>query len=443
MHTKTTAALLAAATTGAVAGAAQAQPTQQKVTGPEAVYWMSAETQAGIPGMPSMAGFNPMAVGPDGTPRLPAPEDFGRPGTKNQLGVAAGEAASGIAGARIGGLEGEAVARLGGMLSRRLGGGKKKPEAQVAAPEPEPEDAAPATYARNLTLQLGSARKAAAEPAAEHLIPAGLKAGKSLPLLTPRSQKAEPSIHAPHETEKPRGRMLIYWGCGEKAAAAPIVIDFAKLGTKAMASLPSLTVRTDTPPMPSRHATYGDWPNEPTDARVPANGSLVGQHLVRGNYSPDIAFALNGSQDFLAPLVLNGPTATPGGGAKLSWAAVPHATGYFAQAMGSSGEETMVFWASSAKAVGLNQLMDYLPEAEVKRLVSDRVVMAPTTMECTIPAEAVKAMGDGLVQMIAYGEEANFVDPPRPADVKVAWDRKWSVKLRRKSTAVAMLGGND
>lgn len=451
MHTTTKAALLAAATTAAFTGAADAQTqAQQKVTGPEAIYWISAETQAGLPGMPALPGFNPAAVGPGGVPRMPTPADYGQPGLKNQLGVAAGESAAQIAGARIGGYEGEAVARLGGMLSRGLGNrGKKKPETQAAPVQAEPEvqeAAASANYVRGLTLQLGSSRKASAEPAAEHLIPAGLRAGKSLPLKTPKVERPTGGYtpgYTPGEAVQPRGKMVVYWGCGEKAAAAPIVIDFAKLGTKGMAAMPSINVRTDTPPAQGRHATYGEWPNDLTGVVVPPNGSLTGQHTIKGNYSPEIAFALNGSQDFLAPLVLSGPAPTAGGGAKLSWAAVPNAAGYFAQAMGSNGDETMVFWASSAKAVGFSQLMDYLPEAEVRRLVSEKVVLAPTVTECVIPAEVVKALGSGMVQMIAYGEEANFVDPPRPTDPKVSWDRTWTVKLRRKSTAMAMLGAAD
>ena len=42
--------------------------------------------------------------------------------------------------------------------------------------------------------------------------------------------------------------------------------------------------------------------------------------------------------------------------------------------------------------------------------------------------------------MIAYGDEANFSDPPRPADPKIPWKINWTVKARFKSTASTILG---
>jgi hypothetical protein len=42
--------------------------------------------------------------------------------------------------------------------------------------------------------------------------------------------------------------------------------------------------------------------------------------------------------------------------------------------------------------------------------------------------------------MIAYGQEANLVFPPRPQDPKIAWEQQWTVRVRVKSTATGMLG---
>ncbi|HEY6820926.1 MAG TPA: hypothetical protein VI321_02810, partial [Burkholderiales bacterium] len=36
--------------------------------------------------------------------------------------------------------------------------------------------------------------------------------------------------------------------------------------------------------------------------------------------------------------------------------------------------------------------------------------------------------------------EANFAQPPRPSDPKVAWEPQWTAKARFKSTAQLMLG---
>jgi hypothetical protein len=85
---------------------------------------------------------------------------------------------------------------------------------------------------RTLQLQLEGPREVA-EPKAEHLIPPGQKMGDSLPLITPKQEKTEyqPEQRGerPEKYEKPKARMLIYWGCGENVAKGqPRVIDTAR-----------------------------------------------------------------------------------------------------------------------------------------------------------------------------------------------------------------------
>jgi hypothetical protein len=48
---------------------------------------------------------------------------------------------------------------------------------------------------------------------------------------------------------------------------------------------------------------------------------LVGDHLVRGNYSPEIRFALAPDNDSLAPLSPTSPP-LPSGALRISWPAV-------------------------------------------------------------------------------------------------------------------------
>jgi hypothetical protein len=85
-------------------------------------------------------------------------------------------------------------------------------------------------------------------------------------------------------------------------------------------------------------------------------------------------------------------------------------------------------------------LMDYLPPAEVARLVREKILLEPRTVECAVPGEVVQKAGTPFVNFIAYGEEANFVQPPRPKDPKVAWEQVWTAKVRFKSTASLLLG---
>jgi len=365
-----------------IAGAAFAQPAGkgggQKVTGPIATYWMSAATQTG----------------------------FGMPG-------------AGGAGAK------PSMSQLMGMMR---GGGAAQ---------------------HSLTLQLGSSQKAPG-PQAEHLPPDGLRAGQSLPLVTPQAapapERTDETPQIPREYQKPRGRMLIFWGCGEHAKPGqPIVIDFAQITAgKLPAGMEALSrglgARPMQPPSPGRNATYGDWPNARSRATVPPEGSLVGDHVVQGNYSPEIRFALNPAQDFLGPLNLTTNAKTASGAAQLGWGPVSGAQAYLAVAIGGGQNETMVMWTSSEAQAAAFAMPDYISPGDLDRLVASRALMGPQTTACTVPKEVVDAAPAALVQMTAYGREANFVYPPRPSNPKEAWNQQWQVKVRYRSATGGLLG---
>lgn len=378
-----TALVMAAA---AVAGSAGAQP-KQVVTGPVATYWMSAQTTSGFGGIGALGAG---AMGPGG----------GAPS-------------------------------LGSMLGGLMGG-RQGPN-----------------WNRALILQLGSARKPSGQPAAEHVPPATLGAGPSLSLVTPKAQPAqrtEETPEIPRDYQKPKGRMLIFWGCGEKARPGqPLVIDFAALASgkpppAAYTSLmQGLSLNPMQPPSPTRNATYGEWPNEKARTTVPPTGSLMGEHLVRGNYSPDIRFAMNAAQDFMPAVEMTTNRNNPTGSAQLGWAPVGGATAYLASTMGGDGE-SVVFWSSSEVATMLFALPDYMRPADIARLIAQRALMSPQTTSCTVPQEVVKAAPQSMFNLVAYGGEANFTYPSRPADPKVAWNIDWTVKVRYRSSTGGLLG---
>ncbi len=235
--------------------------------------------------------------------------------------------------------------------------------------------------------------------------------------------------------------MLIYWGCGENARAGqPVIVDFAKVAQgQAPAGMTSRRIAGPQPPSPGRARTYGDWPNQQNAKAVPASASLKGDHQIKGNYTPDIQFALGEGQDFMDRVELS--SAPRGAGAAhVTWNAPSTATGYFATVFGSDGTDT-IFWSSSEVQEMGGMLMDYVPPAEVARLVRDKVVLPPSTTECSVPAEVVKRSGGTpFFNFIAYGPEANFAQPPRPKDPKQPWAPDWAVKVRFKSTASTLLG---
>ncbi|GAA4012998.1 hypothetical protein GCM10022280_08840 [Sphingomonas swuensis] len=286
--------------------------------------------------------------------------------------------------------------------------------------------------AKRLQLQLGSPQTIAA-PSAEHLPPATLKAGASLPLTTPRIEKvAGWQADGTRPEAMPKTRMLLYWGCGEKAGPGqPMVLEFGTpAAAKVMASLTPAVAMMNMPNARSS-ATYGEWPNSEGRTTVPASGSLVGDHLVRGNYSPDIRFSLTAANDFLAPLAPRS-SKLPSGAMQIDWASIPNARAYMASVMGAKQDGTMLLWSSSAVKLASMLMPDYLAQGDITRLVASKVLMAPDTTRCAVPSEVVQATEGAALQMTAFGPEANFHSPPG--------QRAWAAKLRSKSTHMGMLG---
>jgi hypothetical protein len=374
-----------------LAAGASAQQITQKVTGPKARYWLSAETVSGMPGL-------------------------------------------GAAGASSGGL-GAMMGALTGM-----GGGSR----------------------RNLLLELGSVQGpvgGAADPVGDHSIPGGMGMGASLPLLSPERSGPPPARRSderdvPEQREQPEGnaRMLFFWGCGENAGAdQPVVLDMKQImDGKLPPSMASYNVNMGpTGPQFGRDRSYMAWPNRKDSQAVPATSSMVGDHLVTSNASPEIRFGVQGKHDFMEGLSLSSD-ALPSGAIQLRWNSVPTAIGYFSTAMGfrQTAEKSMdmVMWNSSAKRMlGGERLMAFLPAAEVARLQRDHVVMPENQTECAIPKQAVEAAGGNMtmLNLNGFGPELNVVYPPRPQDPKIDWNQEYAVKLRLRSYTNSIAGLSD
>lgn len=239
------------------------------------------------------------------------------------------------------------------------------------------------------------------------------------------------------EPEKPKGRMLLYWGCGPAIRPGqPKVLDMATAAAGDYAKFfvgRSATQR-------GAHSAAGRplWPN-PTDKRmVPANASLVGEHVFSGKGIPDgFRFQIPAAQDLMPPLVLE--QADKGGATDLSWNAIATARAYFVSAMGSNGKEDMVMWTSSELPDTGFGLLDYQTNPAVDRWLKEKVLLSPQTTRCSVP-KGVFGENGGMLRLIAYGDELNLAHPPRPKDAKTQWKPVWAVKLRLKSVTNGMLG---
>lgn len=313
---------------------------------------------------------------------------------------------------------------MGGAMSMMFGGGDN--------------------HARELELRLGSSQMPTkgAKPKADHFMPAPMKLGKSVALSTPVS---EPRTPGEAEFRRPKGRMLIYWGCGATAPKGqPVIIDFAKLAAGQMPpDLFTSTVIRDYGPTMTNSKTYGYWPGEDRKS-VKGDSSIIGAHRIAGNYAPEIAFTT--AQEFLDPIKAS---FVDGKAVPVRWNSVPRATGYFMWAFGMKGTNPdaptdLVWWSSSASRDFGGGLIDWLSPGEVGRQIARKTVMTPATTNCTIPAEVRRDAPDFMMgNLYAYGPEENFAYPPRPADAKVRWDLVWTARVRHRSSTSFMVGGPD
>jgi hypothetical protein len=292
-----------------------------------------------------------------------------------------------------------------------------------------------------LTLRLGSRLTPTGAPKADHFMPAGAKLGASVPLESPTRSTGE---EMPADFQRPKGRLLLYWGCGAKAGPGqPVVIDFAKVAKGQMPpGLFTARVPADLGPTLTNSRSYGQWPNSLKSKSISAQSSLIGPHRIAGTYSPEIAFGLD--QDFMAGLRVR-TSGNPDGSTGISWQGLGNATGYHAWVMGGKdmGKDgaDMVWWSSSATQEFGGGLWSWLSPSIVARLIGQKIVMPPTQTNCIVPAEVKRAAGEMMMGFLyAYGPEANFAFPERPRDPKIAWKPKWTAKVRYRSMAPFMPG---
>ena len=279
-----------------------------------------------------------------------------------------------------------------------------------------------------------------------HAIPPALKMGESLPLLAYKQQARAPGGRETEEQyERPKGRILLYWGCGDTVRAGqPRVVDFSKSSPEEYGKFMSGRAAPD---RGARQAAgHALWPNERDRQQVPRDASLTGNHAVSGEGVPaGLKFSVAANNDFLASIRMTA-AGDPKAAVTTGWNSIEHAGAYFLTAMGSkrSGDAPdMVMWSSSEVPEPGWGLMDYLPPSLVTRYLGEKVLLPPATTQCAIPGGIFAETEGAMVRMIAYGPELNLTHPPRPARAGAPWNPEWSVRVRTKSTGMTMLGGDE
>ncbi len=276
---------------------------------------------------------------------------------------------------------------------------------------------------------------------AEQGVPAGFLS-PALKLQSPKETRGttpDPGDERATEPdyERPKGKLLLYWGCGDKVRAGqPRVVDFA---TATPAEL-GRVFQSRRATQRGTHAAVGRpvWPSVADTRMVPAQASLVGEHAYSGPGVPEgFRFQLGAAQDLMPPIGLKQTDAA--GSTQLEWQALPHARAYFISAMGVRDNNEMVVWTSSEQPdIGFG-LLDYQTNPAVDRWLKEQVLLAPQTTRCAVPQGVFSGEG-AMLRMIAYGHELNLAHPPRPTDARVPWEPVWAAKVRVKSVTMAMLG---
>ncbi len=327
----------------------------------------------------------------------------------------------------MGGMGGSPTGALGSMFGQKGGGGNN--------------------FGNTRTMSAGRwvdvTVRARANPnleEAQQAVPDGFMA-PALELKTPRNAPPAPlrdDEEIKHENpEKPKGRMLLYWGCGNQIRQGqPKVLD---MSTASMDDYGKFFVARSATQR-GAHSAAGRpvWPNPEDSRMVPAQASLVGEHAFSGKGIADgFRFKIPPAQDLMPPLTLE--QTDKNGATNLNWNSIATARAYFVSAMGSNGKEDMVMWTSSEVPDTGFGLMDYQTNVAIDRWLKEKVLLMPATTACAVP-KGIFGEHAGMLRLIAYGNELDLAHPPRPKDPKIKWEPLWAVKLRVKAVTNGMLG---
>ena len=305
------------------------------------------------------------------------------------------------------------------------------------------------TMGRYLDTALFTSRKPGGTEAL-HQIPPGAGVGAApLRLITPPREGLQGGSDDPQYPERPQGRILFYWGCSAQVKAGqPRVLDIAKLSQQDYSNfMQGRSVRDRGAKAEPGHAI---WPNDKQHSRVVRDASLVGNHSITGDGVPEnMRFAIGAGQDFMPTLQVQ-TVGKRSDAIRVNWESIAAARAYMLTAMSGSdgvngksgGGAELVIWSSSEPPESGIGLMDYASNGNVDKWLGERVLLPANQSQCDIPA-GIFAKGDGaMLRAIAYGSEANFSYPTRPANLaaNAAWAPDWSVRVRTKSMAMTMLG---
>lgn len=351
---------------------------------------------------------------------------------------------------------------LGGFMAKRMGGGNENRFTY-------PTTRAGGMTGQYLDIALHNSLKPGVE--AQEQIPAGLRLGKSLALIPIDPSKPTQGSTPPGKVPDVQVKITEYWGCGASVRAGqPRVATFKIKGNgttvdpnNPMGAMQGIDFQQTGSISKEIRVADRDidlkpgwvyWPNRKSGKQVPTGARLAGEHRITGDGIPaSMQFQIEQAADFMPKLALR----TQGemtDAIALSWPSVERARGFHITAMHMQilGENSyaMTMWSSAEIPGAREDLHTNLTAGQLDKWLKQKVLLAATATSCTIPkgifAGTSKVQGGqdatmpGMLSMTAYGPESWITYPPKPADPKQPWNPEWSVRLRARSSASAILG---
>ena len=344
---------------------------------------------------------------------------------------------------------------LGGFMAKRMGG------ADTSKPTYPTTRGTGGMTGQYLDIALHNALEPGVE--AQELIPGGLNLGKSLTLIPIEPTKPGQAPTTGGKIPDVEVKISEYWGCSASVRPGqPKVATFkvkggavnGKGGMQGMdfQSTGSLSKGLYAPDRDiDLKPGYVYWPNRKHGKQVPNGARLAGEHRITGDGIPaSMQFQVDQAADFMPKLALRTQGEAPAA-VGLSWPSVDRARAYFITGMHMQmlGENSyaLTIWSSADVGGGGSGLHSYLSGGFIDQW--QEILLPSTATSCTIPrgifagssnVEGGQMTMPGMLMMTAYGPESWITYPPKPADPKQPWNPEWSVRLRAKSTATAMLG---
>jgi len=267
---------------------------------------------------------------------------------------------------------------------------------------------------RFLQVRLWSPGTAPADATATLGIPAGLGLGSGLKLDLYRPSSTPGTATAPGAAgASPDKRFTIkrYWGSSPTVPSGqPEMVSWETLTPEQRAALYARAQRAPGNQsyfyQPDWSTAY--WPGGQAQGQVAGDALLPGTYDLSTNYTGNVNLEVPAEVNFLPPIEMISPSATPSLEQPLSfaWKPIANVMGYHMLVTGVDDKNTLIIWTSSDVREDRGINWDYLPMIEVLDLVESGYMMDGEHTSATVPAGIFRNCRTVSLMMVGYGPGA-------------------------------------